>query len=216
MEKLLGIFGILALLICSSNGLYFHLGETEKKCFLEEIPDETMVVGKYKVEFHDINMNQYVHVPPGMGMLVEVKDPDQKIIMSRAYGAEGKFTFTSHTPGEHTMCLSTNSSKWFGGSSLRVHLDISIGEHANDYKEIAARDKLSELQLRVRQLLDQVDQITKEQNYQRVREERFRQTSESTNSRVLWWAFMQTAVLLAIGFWQMRHLKSFFEAKKLV
>ena len=127
-----------------------------------------------------------------MGMLVEVKDPDQKIIMSRAYGAEGKFTFTSHTPGEHTMCLSTNSSRWFGGSSLvsssvktgavfsldwhdrfcglfqRVHLDISIGEHANDYKEIAARDKLSELQLRVRQLLDQVDQITKEQNYQRV------------------------------------------------
>jgi len=50
----------------------------------------------------------------------------------------------------------------------RVHLSIQIGERANDYQEIAARDKLSELQLRVRQLLDQVDQIGKEQNYQRV------------------------------------------------
>lgn len=48
------------------------------------------------------------------------------------------------------------------------------------------------------------------------REERFRQTSESTNQRVLWWSIVQTIILVAIGIWQMRHLKSFFEAKKLV
>lgn len=48
------------------------------------------------------------------------------------------------------------------------------------------------------------------------REERFRQTSESTNQRVLWWSILQTLILVAIGVWQMRHLKSFFEAKKLV
>ena len=29
--------------------LYFHIGETERKCFIEEIPDETMVTGNYKV-----------------------------------------------------------------------------------------------------------------------------------------------------------------------
>ena len=28
-----------------SSGLYFHIGETERKCFIEEIPDETMVTG---------------------------------------------------------------------------------------------------------------------------------------------------------------------------
>ncbi len=53
-------------------------------------------------------------------------------------------------------------------SPQRVHLDISIGEHAVDYAQIASKEKLSELQLRVRQLLDQVEQITKEQEYQRV------------------------------------------------
>lgn len=30
-----------------AQGLYFHMGETEKKCFIEEIPDETMVTGEY-------------------------------------------------------------------------------------------------------------------------------------------------------------------------
>jgi hypothetical protein len=51
-------------------------------------------------------------------------------------------------------------------------LDIQVGEHAVDYAHIAQKEKLSELQLRVRQLLDQVEQITKEQNYQRVRRNR--------------------------------------------
>ena len=50
----------------------------------------------------------------------------------------------------------------------RVHLDINVGEHAINYADVAQKEKLSELQLRVRQLLDQVEQITKEQNYQRV------------------------------------------------
>jgi hypothetical protein len=42
-------------------------------------------------------------------------------------------------------------------SLQRVHLDIQVGEHANNYPEIAAKDKLTELQLRARQLLDQVE-----------------------------------------------------------
>ena len=46
---------------------------------------------------------------------------------------------------------------------------MSIGEQAVDYAQVAAKEKLTELQLRIRQLLEQVEQITKEQAYQRVR-----------------------------------------------
>jgi len=209
------VIGLLALLPLSS-GLYFHIGETERKCFIEEIPDETMVTGNYKVQLYDPRTNGFAASSPEIGMHVEIRDPDDKIILSKVYSSEGKFTFTSHMPGEHVICLYSNSTKWFSGTQLRVHLDIQVGEHAIDYANVAQKEKLSELQLRVRQLLDQVEQITKEQNYQRYREERFRQTSESTNQRVLWWALAQTGILLAMGTWQMRHLKSFFEAKKLV
>ena len=38
----------LCFVIHVSNGLYFHIGETERKCFIEEIPDETMVTGEVK------------------------------------------------------------------------------------------------------------------------------------------------------------------------
>lgn len=41
--------GVILLLtwIYPSDALYFHIGETEKKCFIEEIPDETMVIGRW-------------------------------------------------------------------------------------------------------------------------------------------------------------------------
>jgi hypothetical protein len=202
--------------LSTAFGLYFHISESEKKCFIEDIPDDTMVVGKYKVEIFDRESNKFVPSISGLGMHVEVRDPDDKTLMSRTYATDGRFTFTSSVAGEHIICLHANSTAWFGGSQLRVHLSIHVGERANDYQEIAAKDKLSELQLRVRQLLDQVEQISKEQNYQRYREERFRETSESTNQRVLWWAIAQTLILIVTGLWQLRHLKSFFEAKKLV
>lgn len=105
----------------------------------------------------------------GIGMHVEVKDPDDKTILSRVYSSEGKITFTSHTPGEHVICMYSNSTAWFSGSQLRVHLDIQVGDQAIDYANVAQKEKLTELQLRIRQLLDQVETITKEQNYQRVR-----------------------------------------------
>lgn len=133
---------------------------------------------------------------------------------------------------------------------------MQLGERISDDAAFQDKDKLSQLHLRLRQLVEQVEQIQKEQEYQRVsdrwydpvslpgygsptsfppfpfrssslppshpssfpqwREERFRQTSESTNQRVLGWSILQTLILLAIGIWQMQHLKGFFKAKKLV
>lgn len=108
---------------------------------------------------------------PGIGMHVEVRDPDDRIILSRIYSSDGKISFTSHSPGEHIICMYSNSTAWFSGSQLRVHLEILAGDHAIDYAHVAQKEKMSELQLRIRQLLDQVEQITKEQNYQRVSDE---------------------------------------------
>lgn len=46
-------------------------------------------------------------------------------------------------------------------------------------------------------------------------EEQFRDLSEATNSRAVWYCIAQIVVLVAAGVWQMRHLKVYFEDKKL-
>lgn len=40
------MFVLLCLWVSLCNGLYFHIGETEQKCFIEEVPSETMIVGE--------------------------------------------------------------------------------------------------------------------------------------------------------------------------
>ena len=46
MLKLISILtGYIVLLLPVCSGLYFHIAETERKCFIEEIPDETTVIG---------------------------------------------------------------------------------------------------------------------------------------------------------------------------
>ncbi|KAJ4946148.1 hypothetical protein JOQ06_023818 [Pogonophryne albipinna] len=142
----------------SVSSLYFHMGDTERKCFMEKIPVETMLMGNYRTQLYDKQREEYLPATQGLGMFVEVKDPDDKVILSRQYGSEGRFTFTSHTPGEHQICLHSNSSKFalFAGGMLAVHLDLRAAQRTNNYAEIAAREKLTDMQLRVRQLIEQV------------------------------------------------------------
>lgn len=40
------IFVVFLCVLKFGTGLYFHIGETERKCFIEEIPDDTTVLGK--------------------------------------------------------------------------------------------------------------------------------------------------------------------------
>lgn len=213
------LLAYVTIFFCSINlsqALYFHIGETDKRCFIEEIPDETLLIINYKLQLHDPQTGGFMQTAPGLAMHVDIRDPDDKIILSKVYSAEGKVAITSHKPGEHVICIHSNSTKWFAGGQLRVHFDIKIGEHAMDYNEIAEKEKYTQLQLRIRQLQDQVEQIMKELSYQRYREEKFRATSESTSQRVFWWSIFQAFVVLGLAVWQCTHLKRFFEAKKLV
>lgn len=51
--KLLILFTVVTLFELT-NGLYFHIGETERKCFIEEIPDETTVLGENFTHFTNL------------------------------------------------------------------------------------------------------------------------------------------------------------------
>ena len=102
-------------------------------------------------------------------------------------------------------CLPINP---FGG--------LQVGESTIDYTALAKKEHLSDVEVRVRKLSDRIASVMNELHYQRQREEDFRNTSESTNTRVMWWSILQTTVMLVSAGWQVRHLKDFFESKKLV
>lgn len=50
MKSLIGLLHI-------SAGLYFHIGEKERKCFIEELPNETLIHGKYHAQWWEKDEN---------------------------------------------------------------------------------------------------------------------------------------------------------------
>ncbi len=97
----------------------------------------------------------------------------------------------------------------------RFSLQLDIGEHATDYSELAKQEHLSAIEVEVRKLNDKIRSIRAEAQYQKDREAAFRDTSESINSRVLWWAVFQSALVVAAAVYQLLNLKNFFKSKKL-
>ncbi|XP_023272245.1 transmembrane emp24 domain-containing protein 9-like isoform X2 [Seriola lalandi dorsalis] len=192
---------------CFVSSLYFRLRDAEVKCFREEIPDETLLLGNYQTQVYDQQRAESLPAPRDLRILVVAKDPDDKLVLSRTFGSEGRFKFTSRKPGGHQICLQPISSTLplSAGGVLTVHLDIKVGEGTNNYTKIAAEHKLTELQLRIRQLTEQVDQIQKEQNYQRFREKYFQDVSHSTNMWIFWWPVVRSLYVVAIITW---HTKS--------
>ncbi|CAG8501967.1 692_t:CDS:2 [Cetraspora pellucida] len=213
------IFLIVILLVVTSllescTALYFYLEGTEQKCFIEELPKDTLVVGTYKAEEWSETQQQYIENPK-LGIQITVEElPHIHRIINQKGPSRGRFTFTAAESGDHAICLSTNSSSWFSNSQTKLHLDIVIGEATSE--EENDKEHFSDLAQRVSELNSRIADIRREQSYQREREAEFRDQSEITNSRVVFWTIVQLAVLGVTCLWQMRHLKGFFEAKKLV
>ncbi|KAM4732044.1 transmembrane emp24 domain-containing protein 9-like isoform 1-T2 [Anableps anableps] len=174
------------------SSLYFHMAEGEQMCFIEEIPADTVVVGDYWTQLYDEQRHEYLPATPDLGMSVAARTPNDELILPRVKGTKGKFNFTSSTSGEHKICLQPNISQPLSaGLTVVVHVDIRSGERTNDYTEIQKRDHLTDLQLRVRQLTDQVQQIQKELIYQKRRQEDFLATNHNIDMWIFWWPIIR-------------------------
>ncbi|XP_034037572.1 transmembrane emp24 domain-containing protein 11 [Thalassophryne amazonica] len=213
----LGVTGfLLQCYLLLAAAMYFDLGEQEEKCIIEEVPEDMLVTGYFLLQPWDLNSPTH---SPHLGVTVTIRDPNHEILMTKRYGKFGKFTFTAHASGQHFLCFQTNSTRFsvFAGERLKLHLDVQMGEHVIDHStDKKTKDNMQTLENILNHLTDQMVYITRQQVYQREKEEMFRQISEDTNSKVLWWAVVQTSILLSVGFWQLKRLKDFFIAKKLV
>lgn len=133
-------------------------------------------------------------------------DTNHPVVKTRG-PPDSRFTFTSHEAGDHSICLSTNySSTWFGPQAhIRLYLDIVVGASKPDVEQ--DRTHVSEIASKVRELNLKLEDIRREQQYQREREADFRDLSEETNARAVWYSVMQIVALVVVCVWQLRHLK---------
>ncbi len=68
----------------------------------------------------------------------------------------------------------------------------------------------------MRKLEDRIDGVHREMLYQREREEAHRNTSESTNARVLWYSIATISVVVTVSLMQGAYLYRFLKAKRAI
>ncbi|EEP77064.1 conserved hypothetical protein [Uncinocarpus reesii 1704] len=214
------LFTLTAILMLAtpSHALYFYIFGREPKCFYEELPRGTLVVGTYKAESYDDKSTTYIS-NPNLGITITVEetfDNDHRVVSQRGTD-QGRFTFSAADSGQHRICYTPehgSNGGWFSTSgAVKLTVDITTGESSK--LETEDKGKMEDLAARVKTLNARMQDIRREQVFQREREALFRDQSEATNSRVVRWALIQLAVLSVTCVWQLSHLRSFFIKQKL-
>lgn len=94
--------------------------------------------------------------------------------------------------------------------SRHVELDVDIGADARDWSAVQAAEKLKPVETELRRIQESVNEIVNEMEYLRLREHKLRDTNESTNERVKWFAFGTMGMLVGLGAWQVVYLRAYF------
>ncbi|KAI1485210.1 endoplasmic reticulum vesicle protein 25 [Biscogniauxia mediterranea] len=205
----------LVLFIASVNALKFDLvaqpknGDNKPRCIRNFVSKDTLVV-----------VTAIVGGSKGDGMVVNMHIKDT---MGNEYGrakdiaGEQRTVFTSHADAAFDVCF---TNQLVGGRvnnpSRHVELDIDIGADAKDWSAIQATEKLKPVETDLRRIEEMIQEIVAEMDYLRSREQKLRDTNESTNNRVKWFGIGTTLLLIALWGWQIMYLRAYFRSKHLI
>lgn len=89
---------------------------------------------------------------------------------------------------------------------------MDIGADARDWSAIQAAEKLKPVEIELRRIEEVVAEVVSQMDYLRSREQKLRDTNESTNERVKWFGFSIMATLVGLGAWQVVYLRAYFRS----
>ncbi|KAL0477284.1 transmembrane emp24 domain-containing protein ECA [Acrasis kona] len=218
-------FVVILFVAIPTNALFTFLTEGTNYCFIEDLNEDTQVIVSYKCPTLDAKYRAEIanraHVDQHeFSIKAEVRDPFGNVLLDRKItDPEGTVTFKSlrEVSGIYEICFFPSSLAWFSSTQkIEFHVKVEIDYDAKESDKIESKERIDKLDEMIKRLKNQVEDVKHEQNYIQTRESRFKETTDSTHSRVFWMGFLQFSVLVGLGVWQILNLKSFFKAKKLV
>lgn len=197
-----------------SDCLYFYLTGSEKLCLLEDLPNDTVVSGKHKVEVYDENLKTY-HMDPNIRLSLIVKKDDAAPSITQMLSTEGEFSFTTHEWGDHNICFSVRApqSGWFHSEKSKVHIQLFVGSDAVNTNTDNTNKPLNS-QMRIANLW--LSDVLKEFELIRLKEIAYQRLSGSISFNFTYWVILQVLVVAGTCYWQVNHLRRFFVAKKVM
>jgi len=190
------------LLLCSNltHGLITEVDPHKEECFYKDLEKDSSITFEFQVMSGG-----------ALDIDVLLSGPDGKTIYSESKESEGEYMFNTESDGFYRFCFSNKMSTL---TSKLISFNIL------DEEELISRpvkpEDIDPLENAILQLSDGLHTIQAENKYMKLRERAHRNTSESTNSRVLWTSILEWAVLCGMSLWQIYYLRSFFEVRRSV
>lgn len=130
-----------------------------------------------------------------------------------------RVSFTSHDSAAIDICLSNYLERGQGQRrylSREVFLEVESGAGARDWNALQVAEKLKPAEVDLKRIHEITREITHELSYLKLREERMRDTNESTNSRVKNFSIIIVLSLVGLGVWQILYLRHYFKVKHII
>ncbi|AGO12660.1 AaceriADR185Wp [[Ashbya] aceris (nom. inval.)] len=124
--------------------------------------------------------------------------------------------FTAPSSAVFDVCFENKARVAGRTLSRNVEVNIESGSAARDWDKIRSAEKLKPIEVQLRQVEEMSDEIVDRLNYLKLREERLRDTNESTNRRVRNFSMAVIVVFAALCAWQLNYLKNYFRAKHII
>lgn len=187
-----------------AQALRFDLSGHSPKCLTEEIQANVLVLATYQIVGDDSRRK----------ISAKVTSPYGNVLHTAENVESNQFGFTTSETGNYMACFWLHAPQ--GNPVLNVELDWKIGVAARDWESLARKEKIEGIELELMKLQGAVEAIHENLVYLREREREMRNVSEYTNTKVAWFGITSLMICLSVAGWQLWHLKSYFERKKLI
>ncbi|KAL4882082.1 WD40-repeat-containing domain protein [Aspergillus karnatakaensis] len=203
MRSALGIFFLLCVQFSSALKFDIFAGKGER-CIRNFVLQDQLVV-----------VTAIVSGDRGDGQMVNMHIKDA---LGNDHGrpkdvvGETRQAFTSAGDTTFDVCFENMlvSRRGVANPYRAIELDVDIGADARDWSSIQNQEKLKPVETDLRRIEEIVSEIVNEMEYLRAREQKLRDTNESTNERVKWFAFGTMGMLVGLGVWQVIYLRAYF------
>ncbi|KAK9477466.1 emp24/gp25L/p24 family/GOLD-domain-containing protein [Lipomyces japonicus] len=211
---LAAVLVVLACIVRPANGLRLVVnaqlpGSVAPRCIRNFVQKEQLVV-----------VNVKTNGSKGDGQVLSFSIVDS---VGNEYGrpkdvvGESRIAFTAHNNAAFDVCfenIQQNVNNY--GLSREIDLDVDIGADARDWNAVGQAEKLKPLEVELRRIEESIDEIVSQMEYLHGREIKLRDTNESTNDRVKYFAVGTLFSLLALSIWQITYLRQYFRSKHLI
>ncbi|OVF08917.1 putative endoplasmic reticulum vesicle protein [Clavispora lusitaniae] len=187
------------------------LEKAEPVCIRDFIGQDQLVV---------VNVKTSGRSGDGQRLQMVIKDTMGNILSKRnEVNKDVRVSFTTYDAVAVDICFTnilerTNNRRVY--LSREVELEVESGSSARDWNAVQAAEKLRPNEIELKKVEELAKEISHELRYLKAREERMRDTNESTNSRVKYFSIIIVLSLVGLGVWQIQYLRHYFKVKHII